>query len=63
MSSRSEVDTLRQLGLEAYRLRLLRGVDNLSLSIATGGWRRTALMKLESARIDSSGLPMASLRY
>ena len=38
----------------------LRQIENLSLSIATGGWKETALMKLESADIDVVGIPIAS---
>lgn len=38
----------------------LRQVENLTLSIATGGWYETALMKLESADIDVSDIPVAS---
>ena len=38
----------------------LRRLENLSLSIATGGWYETALMKLESAEIDISDIPIAS---
>ncbi len=38
----------------------LRQIENLSLSIATGGWRETALMKLESADIDVRDIPIAS---
>ncbi|MEW8118559.1 MAG: HAD family hydrolase [Candidatus Thiodiazotropha sp.] len=38
----------------------LRRLENLSLSVATGGWHETALMKLESAEIDVSGIPIAS---
>ncbi|OED35966.1 haloacid dehalogenase [Chromatiales bacterium (ex Bugula neritina AB1)] len=38
----------------------LRQLENLSISIATGGWQETALMKLESAEIDVSGIPIAS---
>lgn len=38
----------------------LRRKGNLSLSIATGGWRETARMKLESAGIDVSDIPVAS---
>ena len=39
---------------------LLRKIDNLSLSIATGGWRETAILKLESAKIDVLDIPIAS---
>ena len=38
----------------------LRQQEDLSLSIATGGWCETALMKLESAEIDISDIPIAS---
>lgn len=38
----------------------LRCHGGLGLSIATGGWRQTAVMKLESAGIDISGIPLAS---
>jgi len=38
----------------------LRRIENLTLSIATGGWYETALMKLESADIDVADIPIAS---
>jgi FMN phosphatase YigB (HAD superfamily) len=38
----------------------LRRLKNISLSIATGGWYETALMKLESACIDITDIPIAS---
>jgi len=38
----------------------LRQIENLTLSIATGGWQETALMKLESADIDVRDIPIAS---
>ena len=38
----------------------LRRLDAVSLSIATGGWRETALLKLESAGLEITGLPLAS---
>ena len=38
----------------------LRRLENLSLSIATGGWHETALMKIESAEIDIADIPIAS---
>jgi len=46
-------------GASAFISRL-REFEDLSMSIATGGWRETALMKLESAGIDVSGIPVAS---
>ncbi len=38
----------------------LRRRGTIGLSIATGGWLETARMKLESAGIDVSGIPIAS---
>ena len=38
----------------------LRRQGDISVSIATGGWLETALIKLESAGIDVSGIPIAS---
>ena len=41
-------------------IRALQRQGNIGLSIATGGWLETALMKLKSAEIDVSGIPIAS---
>ncbi|WP_062271018.1 HAD family hydrolase [Endozoicomonas arenosclerae] len=38
----------------------LQGLRNVSLSIATGGWSETAMLKLASAGIDVSDIPLAS---
>lgn len=38
----------------------LKSRDSVSLSIATGGWEETAKLKLESAGIDVTGIPLAS---
>jgi len=38
----------------------LKLMHNVSLSIATGGWSETAIMKLDSAGFDISGIPMSS---
>jgi phosphoglycolate phosphatase-like HAD superfamily hydrolase len=38
----------------------LKKQKNVSLSIATGGWYETAVLKLESAGINFDGLPIAS---
>jgi len=35
-------------------------LDSVSISIATGGWLETAILKLESAGLDVSGIPIAS---
>ncbi|MCU7811248.1 MAG: HAD family hydrolase [Candidatus Thiodiazotropha sp. (ex Notomyrtea botanica)] len=38
----------------------LKELNSVSLSIATGGWLETAKLKLESASIDVSDIPIAS---
>ena len=38
---------------------LVRHPD-MEISLATGGWRESALLKLEAAGLDTKGLPMAS---
>lgn len=35
-------------------------MPSVSLSIATGGWRETAIMKLNSAGFDMAGIPLSS---
>ena len=41
-------------------LTLLQSIDNVVVSLATGGWRESAMLKLESAGIDCSSIPLAS---
>lgn len=38
----------------------LRARDDIVVSIATGGWRESAVLKLRAAGIDSDGIPFAS---
>ena len=38
----------------------LSSIDDVTLSIATGGWHETAILKLQSAGIDVSDIPIAS---
>lgn len=41
-------------------LNRLRSDEGISISIATGGWKETAILKLESAGIDTDGIHIAS---
>jgi len=41
----------------------LQQIDGLTISIATGGWQETALMKLESVGIDIGDIPIASSNH
>lgn len=38
----------------------LRSIRDVTLAIATGGWRETAVMKLSRAGIDIEGIPLAT---
>jgi beta-phosphoglucomutase-like phosphatase (HAD superfamily) len=38
----------------------LKKADNIVVSLATGGWYESAMLKLKSAGIDISGIPIAS---
>jgi phosphoglycolate phosphatase-like HAD superfamily hydrolase len=38
----------------------LRAINNVVITIATGGWKEAAEMKLKSAGIDISGIPIAT---
>lgn len=38
----------------------LKALDGVVISFATGGWYESAVLKLQSAGIDFSGIPMAS---
>jgi phosphoglycolate phosphatase-like HAD superfamily hydrolase len=51
---------IREVAGASQFLKQLKSVDGLSLSIATGGWYESAIVKLESAGIDFSGIPIAS---
>jgi beta-phosphoglucomutase-like phosphatase (HAD superfamily) len=37
-----------------------RKADNIRVAVATGGWRKSALLKLSSAGFDVDGLPLAT---
>lgn len=41
-------------------IEILKEINDLKISIATGGWSETAIMKLHSAGIDISGIPIVS---
>ncbi len=60
ISGHIEANPARQIPGAARFIDHLRRREDLSISIATGGWRETALIKLESAQIDVSGIPIAS---
>jgi len=53
-------NSVQQVSGASKFLAELRQTENLTLSIATGGWHETALMKLEAAGIEIGDIPIAS---
>ncbi len=47
------------MGASAFLMRL-QSMSNIVVSLATGGWRESAILKLESAGINYSSFPLAS---
>lgn len=60
IEDRLNICSLSQIQGAADFIAELRKDDGVTLSIATGGWRDTALIKLKSAQIDISGIHLAS---
>lgn len=50
----------REIAGASKLIEKLKANDAISLSIATGGWKETAVLKLQSAGIDITGIPIAS---
>ncbi|MEM7394574.1 MAG: HAD family hydrolase, partial [Verrucomicrobiota bacterium] len=59
-SKRIQEQPCRAIPGAAEALRQLRACPHWQVGVATGGWRKTAHAKLESAGIDVSGLPVVS---
>ena len=55
-----QLEPLQQVSGADRLLRALKNTEGISLSLATGGWSETALLKLDSAGIDISGIPLAT---
>lgn len=53
-------DPVREILGAAAFLKLLQSMNNVVVSLATGGWRESATLKLESAKINFSSIPLAS---
>ena len=47
------------LGASSF-LELLKSMNNIVISLATGGWKESAILKLNSAGINFSSIPLAS---
>lgn len=53
-------EPVRQVPGAAAFVSLLCSMRGVSVSFATGAWRESAVLKLQSARIEWSGIPLAS---
>ncbi|MGH1486955.1 MAG: HAD family hydrolase [Cellvibrionaceae bacterium] len=53
-------DPVKKIVGAAAFLELLQSMNNVVVSLATGGWRESATLKLESAKINFSSIPLAS---
>lgn len=56
----SRRSALSEVGGAASMLATMRANERYSVAIATGAWRRSALVKLGAAGIDIEGIPFAS---
>lgn len=55
-----EDQPLKEISGAAAFLNLLQSISNVTVSLATGSWKESAILKLESANINFSSIPMAS---
>ena len=55
-----KIEPVQQVSGADTLIERLKNAEGISLSLATGGWLETALLKLDSAGIDISGIPLAS---
>ena len=53
-------EPVREIKGAASFLHRLQSMENVVVSLATGGWRESATLKLRSANIDYLSIPMAS---
>lgn len=51
---------VKEISGAAEFIKLLKSMDNVIVSLATGGWKESAILKLNSAGIDISSIPLAS---
>jgi phosphoglycolate phosphatase-like HAD superfamily hydrolase len=60
IEERIAIETIKEISGASAFLSKLQTFDNVVISFATGGWYESAVLKLESAGIDYSGIPIAS---
>lgn len=60
LNSSIQAETLLEIAGANQFLQHLQSLDNVRVSLATGGWYESAIIKLRAAGIDCSDIPFAS---
>lgn len=60
IQSRIDEESINEISGASEFITKLKELDDVVISFATGGWLDSAVLKLESAGIDISGVPIAS---
>lgn len=60
IQSRIDEESINEISGASEFITKLKELDDVVISFATGGWLDSAVLKLESAGIDISGIPIAS---
>jgi len=60
IQTRIDKAPIREINGASKFIAKLKELDGIVISFATGGWLESAVLKLESAGIDISGIPIAS---
>jgi len=60
IQTRIDEESINEINGASEFITKLKELDDVVISFATGGWFESAVLKLESAGIDISGIPIAS---
>jgi len=60
IQTRIDEESINEINGASEFITKLKELDDVVISVATGGWFESAVLKLESAGIDISGIPIAS---
>jgi beta-phosphoglucomutase-like phosphatase (HAD superfamily) len=60
IQNRIDEESINEINGASEFITKLKELDDVVISFATGGWLESAVLKLESAGIDISGIPIAS---
>ena len=60
IQTRIDEESIKEINGASEFITKLKELDDIVISFATGGWLESAVLKLKSAGIDISGIPIAS---